>query len=99
MLFRSSLTPTDVPTVRPPFRLQFETAQNAWVLLYPEGMVQLNRSAGEIMCRCDGVRDVDSIVQDIEVAFDMKGLQPDVIAFLNLAHARGWLRTRPMGAA
>ena len=42
------------------FRLQFESVQNAWVLLYPEGMVQLNPSAAEILRRCDGQRSIDA---------------------------------------
>jgi pyrroloquinoline quinone biosynthesis protein D len=36
------------------FRLQWEEAQQAYVLLYPEGMVKLNLSAAEILKRCDG---------------------------------------------
>jgi hypothetical protein len=48
-------------TVRPPrhrrhFRFQWEPAQGCHVLLYPEGMVKLNQSAGEILKRCDGAR-------------------------------------------
>jgi len=56
-----------IPAVAAPFRLQFEKAQDSWVLLYPEGMVKLNQSAGEILKRCDGERDVDSIVADLAV--------------------------------
>ena len=37
------------PGVARHFRLQWEEAQGAWVLLYPEGMVKLNQSAGEIL--------------------------------------------------
>ena len=47
------------------FRFQWEPAQKAHVLLYPEGMVKLNGSAGEIMKRCDGVRTVADIVADL----------------------------------
>ena len=36
------------PQVAPMFRLQFEPVQDAWVLLYPEGMVKLNAPAAEI---------------------------------------------------
>ena len=42
------------PTINPHFRLQWESAQQSHVLLYPEGMVKLNRSAGEILSRCSG---------------------------------------------
>ena len=37
------------PAIARGFRLQWEPAQNAHVLLYPEGMVKLNGSAGEIL--------------------------------------------------
>ena len=45
-------------TIAKLFRLQWEPAQDAHVLLYPEGMVKLNQSAGEILLRCDGTRDM-----------------------------------------
>lgn len=38
-----------VPALRRGFRFQFEPAQDCHVLLYPEGMVKLNDSAGEIL--------------------------------------------------
>ncbi len=56
-------TTTSVPCIGPGFRLQWEPVQNAHVLLYPEGMVKLNQSAGEILKRCDGERNVVDIVQ------------------------------------
>ncbi len=58
------------PRVGPGFRLQWEPAQDCHVLLYPEGMVKLNGSAGEIMKRCDGERSVAAIVAELEQAFD-----------------------------
>ena len=89
----------DVPTVRAPYRLQFEAVQDAWVLLYPEGMIKLNRSAGEIMRRCDGQRHVAHIVADLETTFGARGLQTDVLAFLNLARLQGWLGLKLAEAA
>ncbi len=76
------------------FRLQWEPAQNAHVLLYPEGMVKLNASAGEIMKRCDGQRTITEIVADLEAAFAASGLTGDVNAFVSLALARKWLEVR-----
>ena len=89
----------DVPAVRAPYRLQFEAAQDAWVLLYPEGMIKLNRSAGEILKRCDGRHHVAHIVADLERAFSANSLQTDVLAFLNLARLQGWLRLQAAEAA
>ncbi|MFP5402916.1 MAG: pyrroloquinoline quinone biosynthesis peptide chaperone PqqD [Gammaproteobacteria bacterium] len=79
------------PRVSRRFRLQWEEAQQAWVLLYPEGMVKLNQSAGEILRRCDGVRSVGEVVADLEQAFATTGLEADVIAFLELARKQQWV--------
>ncbi len=73
------------------FRMQWEEAQGAYVLLYPEGMVKLNQSAGEILKRCDGERDLAAIVTDIEQSFGATGLEPEVKGFLEIATERGWI--------
>ncbi len=83
--------PRSRPAVARLFRLQFEPAQDAWVLLYPEGMVKLNAPAAEILKRCDGKRSVDDIVGELETAFAKTPLRDDVHAFLDQARERGWL--------
>ncbi len=74
------------------FRLQWEPAQNAYVLLYPEGMVKLNPSAGEIMKRLDGRASVGEVVADCEAAFQAQDLFGDVAGFLDIALDKGWVR-------
>ena len=76
------------------FRLQWEPAQQSHVLLYPEGMVKLNGSAGEILKRCDGARTVGEIVTDLETAFATTGLEKDITAFMNIALEKRWLEIR-----
>jgi len=73
------------------FRLQWEAAQNAHVLLFPEGMIKLNASAGEIMKRCDGQATIAEITADLEQAFATSGLGGDVIAFVVMARDKQWL--------
>lgn len=75
------------------FRLQWEEVQKAWVLLYPEGMVKLNSSAGEIMHRLDGVRTVQEVVDELERTFDTTGLASDVVDFLGIAQRKGWVQS------
>lgn len=87
----SPVTPAIQPRVSAGFRLQWEPAQDCHVLLYPEGMVKLNGSAGEIMKRCDGEKTVAAIVADLEQAFSASGLEPDVLAFVALAGKQRWL--------
>lgn len=81
----------DRPRVAAGHRLQWEAAQEAFVLLYPEGMVKLNASAGQILARCDGERDVRSIVIDLEGAFGATGLEQEVLAFLDMALVQRWV--------
>ena len=90
------MTMPDALTVRlgHGFRLQWEAAQNCHVLLYPEGMVKLNGSAGAILERCDGVRTVAEIIADLELAFGAANLTDDVTAFVALALERRWLELR-----
>jgi len=74
------------------FRFQWEPAQNTYVLLYPEGMVKLGGSAGEILKRVDGASSVSAIVADLERAFPGADLRRDVTEFLTHARDKGWLR-------
>ena len=73
------------------FQLQFEEKQDCFVLLYPEGMVQLNQSAGEIMNLCDGKNNCSDIVQQLEEKFQTTGLEAQVIDFLKEAIERSWI--------
>jgi pyrroloquinoline quinone biosynthesis protein D len=79
------------PKLSRKFRLQFEPAQDRWVLLYPEGMVQLNPSAAEILKRCDGERSVDAIVSELEATFNAQGIAPEVRNLLEEGQRRGWI--------
>ncbi len=91
--------PPIAPDARPcldrRFRLQWEPAQNAHVLLYPEGMIKLNASAGEILKRCDGRASIADITADLEKAFSAAGLSADVLAFVAMAVEKKWLALPP----
>jgi pyrroloquinoline quinone biosynthesis protein D len=82
------------PAIPAGMRLQWEAAQESHVLLYPEGMVKLNGSAGAIMSRCDGVRTLGDIIADLERTYGATGLAPDVRAFVVLALEKHWLELR-----
>jgi pyrroloquinoline quinone biosynthesis protein D len=87
----AEITPETHPVLRSLFRLQWEEAQQAWVLLYPEGMVRLNVPAAEILKRCDGSNDVAALVHDLERAFGASDLENDVHEFLRDAANHGWI--------
>jgi pyrroloquinoline quinone biosynthesis protein D len=81
----------DRPRLVAHYRLQWEEVQNAWVLLYPEGMVKLNGSAGEIMHRIDGEKTVQALIDELEKQFETAGLTADVLDFLAIAQRQGWV--------
>ena len=79
------------------FRFQWEPAQQGFVLLYPEGMVKLPGSAGEIMKRIDGKSSVRAIVEDLQNTFPGADLRGDAIGFLEHVHGKGWIRPKQTG--
>lgn len=83
------------PVIERGFRLQWEAAQNAHVLLYPEGMIKLNGSAGEILKRCDGLATIAAITAELERAFEASDLSDDVVRFVAMAVGKKWLKLNP----
>jgi len=65
--------------------------QGCHVLLYPEGMVKLNRSAGEILSRCNGELNVAALVDQLQAAFNAQNLRPEVEKFLEIAVGNRWV--------
>lgn len=89
------LADEDRPEIATPsFRFQWEEAQQAHVLLYPEGMVRLNPSAGAILQLCDGDRTVTEIIGALNAQFPDVDLAHDVRQFLETATDNGWIRSR-----
>ena len=82
----------NIPRLRRGFRFQWEPAQQSHVLLYPEGMVKLNDSAGAILAEVDGVKSRADIVAALEARFpDAGALSDDVVAFLDEASRQHWI--------
>lgn len=80
------------PAIHRHFRLQWEPAQNAYVLLYPEGMVKLNQSAGEILTLCTGERSVHDIIRTLAEKFpEAENIQADIIEFFADPGVQPWL--------
>lgn len=80
------------PQLNAMFRFQWEEAQNCHVLLYPEGMIKLNDSAGAILSEVNGEQDCAAIIQALEARFPEAGeLGPDVLEFLAIAHEQNWI--------
>ena len=57
------------PSLAKGVRLQIDSTTRKSVLLYPEGIVELNETAHEILSRCDG-RTLGEIVQALAKEYD-----------------------------
>lgn len=74
------------------FRFQWEAMQDSYVLLYPEGMVKLHGSAGEILGLVGESRSTADIVATLQKKFpSVDSLEAEVNQFIEEALANGWL--------
>lgn len=73
------------------YRLQWEPAQKSHVLLYPEGMIKLNRTAALILSKIDNKRNLQQIMQELQTQFPDADIDEDVELFINKAIEQRWL--------
>jgi pyrroloquinoline quinone biosynthesis protein D len=57
------------PRLAPGVRLHFDKTRNAWVLLGPERVIEMEGPASEILRRCDGMRTIDEIVSELAILY------------------------------
>jgi pyrroloquinoline quinone biosynthesis protein D len=77
------------PSLAKGVRLQIDSTTGKSVLLYPEGIVELNETAHEILSRCDG-RTVGDIIHAVSEEYDAdpEALAADVRETLADLHQR-----------
>lgn len=76
-------------------RLQWEPTQNKHVILYPEGMVELNTTSAAILELCDGKHNLSEIVSDLEKKFSVTGIRSEITDFLSVAMEKNWVSQKP----
>ncbi len=94
------MTETAVPAaaerfaINPMYLFRWEETQQSYVLLYPEGIVKLNETAGEIIKRCDGTLTVTELIGDLQQTYpgDDARVAEGVMKFLEVFRAKGWIR-------
>ena len=57
------------PRLAPGVRLHFHATRDAWVLLAPERVIEMEGPANEILQRCDGNRTVEQIIDELAVVY------------------------------
>jgi len=86
-----TLDTTKTLSFSPFLRLQWEEAQKKHVILYPEGIVELNVPSTEILKLCDGAHNAEDILVELEEKFKQPGLKNDIYGFLEVAIENGWV--------
>ncbi|MES2012903.1 MAG: pyrroloquinoline quinone biosynthesis peptide chaperone PqqD [Pseudomonadota bacterium] len=86
--------PEDRPQLDPKYLLRWEKSQDAYVLLYPEGVIKLNATAAEILKRCTGETTTANIAHELKALFvDNTNIENSIYKFLEVTHAKGWIRS------
>jgi pyrroloquinoline quinone biosynthesis protein D len=86
--------------INPLYMFRWEETQDAFILLYPEGVVKLSETAAEILKRCNGEATVVDIVRDLAQQYAAGGagtdgrIEDSVRKFLEVSHAKGWIRRK-----
>ncbi|EXF45288.1 pyrroloquinoline quinone biosynthesis protein D [Pseudomonas sp. BAY1663] len=91
------ISPASCYEIRPPFLFRWEASQQAHVLLYPEGIVKLNATGGEILQRCDGQTSVAELIEQLSRVYHASAdgaIRASVLNFLEVSHAKGWIRAK-----
>ena len=82
------------PTLPPRTRLRYDRQREAFVLLWPERGLVLNRSAGDILTRCDGHQTLSRIVDTLAGQYlhtDRQRIKQDVHGLVRDLSRRGLL--------
>ena len=89
------LNSSTIPSFRRGYRMQWEAAQDCFIILYPEGMAKLNDSAAAILQLVDGQRTINEIITVLEQKFaEAEGISADVLDFFQAAVTQKWILIR-----
>jgi len=82
----------DIYKIAAHHRFQWEEAQQSHVILFPEGMVKLNGSAGEVLSLVDGRNSIDQIIASLKIKFkDVEGIEKDIQSMIQFALDKAWI--------
>ena len=86
----TAIDPQSRPALNRRARLQTDPASGEPVLLYPEGLLQLNDTAHAVLSRCDGKATIEDIIASLagEYEVDADTLRADVLECLADFHGR-----------
>jgi pyrroloquinoline quinone biosynthesis protein D len=79
--------------INPVYLFRWEEPQQAYVLLYPEGVVKVNETGAAILKLCDGIKTVADVISELNDKYTTD-VTDSVNKFLEVAHAKGWIRIK-----
>jgi pyrroloquinoline quinone biosynthesis protein D len=85
------ITDLSKPVLSRKVRLRYDEARQSDLLLLPERVVKLNRSAAAILGLCDGNRTAGEIARELETRYERSGLIDEVLEFLQQASDQRWI--------
>jgi pyrroloquinoline quinone biosynthesis protein D len=86
------LTAQDFVELNPMYHYQWEEPQQAYILLYPEGLVKLNDTAAAVLGHCLDSRPVSAVIDALAASYADADIAADVIEFLQDCVGKGWIR-------
>lgn len=84
----------DYVEIDPMYLFRWEESQQSHILLYPEGIVKLNETAGEILSCCTGEKSVREMIEELKARYTEGDVTSGVLRFLEVSHANGWIRRK-----
>ncbi len=88
-----TITANNVVEMAPMYLFRWEEPQQAFILLYPEGVVKLNETGAAILKYCDGTHTAEQIVTELCEKYSTD-VSESVYKFLEVSHAKGWIRIK-----
>ena len=85
------ISPHAIVRIAPGYRLQWEEGQQAFFLIYPNGMLTLSPSGSEVLKRCNGVQTVAQILADIMRQLPGTYSEAEMLRVLEVAYDNGWI--------
>jgi pyrroloquinoline quinone biosynthesis protein D len=86
-------TADNIIEINPVYLFRWEEPQQAHVLLYPEGVVKVNETGAAILILCNGINTVAEVISELNNKYTTD-VTDSVNKFLEVAHAKGWIRIK-----
>ncbi len=84
---------TTKPSLANKSRLKWDAVREKHLLLYPEGVLVLNKTAHDVLALCDGRRDVGEIVRILGQQYQNDAIDADVKEILGRLVEKKLVRT------